>query len=114
MSLSTWDIPLALRPDEEQDCPSRLYLPVGSAYPGGSLGCTLDVAHTGCGVDRRHGNGLARWTDADAAQSLAELSATPPAGLRCTECPRPAVVAGLCQMCRGVEQAADDRIEAEA
>lgn len=98
MTLSTWDILPALRPDEDAGCPSRLYLPVGSAYPGGSLGCTLNAVHTGCGVDRRHGNGLARWTDAMAADSLAEALAALPAGPLCTDCGI-RIAAGLCGVC---------------
>lgn len=109
MTLSTWDIVPALRPDEDAGCTSRLFLPVGSAYPGGSLGCTLDALHTGCGVDRRHGNGLARWTDEDAAGSLAERIAALPAVAQCSDCPSPAATRGLCAVCAGRELAADDR-----
>jgi hypothetical protein len=110
MTLSTWDIVPALRPDDEDaGCVSRLWLPVGSAYPGGSLGCTLDVLHTGCGADRRHGNGLARWDDEDAAESLAERIAALPAAAQCSDCPSPAVTRGLCASCAGRELAADDR-----
>jgi hypothetical protein len=109
MTLSTWDIVPALRPDEDAGCTSRLYLPAGSAYPGGSLGCTLDAVHTGCGVDRRHGNGLARWDDVQAADSLAEALAALSTGPLCSNCSSPAATRGLCAACAGRELAADDR-----
>lgn len=105
-------------PDECAPCTSRLWLPEGSAYAGASLGCIYDPEHYRAGGDMRHSNGEggAYWTDAEAAEALTDrLASFAPADLQCTECPRPAVVGQLCQMCGSEPELADDReTESEA
>lgn len=50
--------------DEPSHCRSRLY-----AADGRVLFCTLDAEHRHDPVDFRHGNGLTRWTTAEAVAS---------------------------------------------
>jgi hypothetical protein len=109
MTLSTWDIVPALRPDEDVFCTSRLWLREGSGYyVGASVGCIYDAAHDRAIGDKRHCHGDARWTDAMAAQSLAEALAALPAGRLCTDCGiRPA--AGLCGVCRNATDRDENR-----
>lgn len=109
MSLTIWDLVPEVRPefdDEPVDCPSRWYLRAERDRPAYSINCSLDVDHTGAGLDPRHGRGLARWTSEMAAESLAGHLAS--LGPRCTECPRPAVIGGMCGMCSRRELTRDD------
>lgn len=93
--------------DDAPDCLSRLYVPEGSLSLG-PLSCTVD--HRASGLDWLHGTVLAgcsvEWTSAEAEASRAAYRAA--AAPCCTECPRPAVVGGVCGYHRGAELAADD------
>ena len=114
MSLTIWDRVPAVRPefdDEPMACPSRLYLRAVRDRAAYSLGCTLDAEHTGAGLDNRHGQGLARWTSAEAADSLAECRAA--AGPLCTDCEtRPQHIGGRCWIC-AADELVRDNIETE-
>ena len=116
MSLDVWNtvLPYPFQLDEEPDCGAPY---VGHRTAARTLHClSAAPGHVDLPGDGRHGamveGQLFRWSDEDAAVSLAEAVA---AGPQCSDCSSPAVTRGLCAACAGRELAADDReTESEA
>jgi hypothetical protein len=113
--LDFWSPALAplLADDEPALCLSTYYTPEDSVHVG-PLVCIFYAGHPEATADLRHCGGSelhpAFWSDADAAESLAEYRASAVlAGPVCTDCEvRPQLVGGRCQVCAAAELAADN------
>lgn len=116
MSLDFWSPGRALKsrpesadPFEFPACRSRLFTDNGTE-PGPRV-CRVNHGETG---EVLHGSWVgtvwSSWSDAVAAQSLADSGPRPVP--QCSDCTLPATTRGLCAGCAGRELAVDDREDA--